>query len=197
MGWQSYLAFYTSKDELGQILGTINIYQKIWFGDIVTDQEIGEDIQGVCFARVTNFKKYKDKYVVLFGIGGGRGYCYDFFASKGVYLVPFESDMTKHIENHDLWFKYDGKSESEKYKYFTDEFIDELENLGYSNLFSVVERTNALKFIKRNKIYWNEEVVNLTDNELNEIMRQTIEDKEELRAQKQAITRANKKLNVK
>ncbi len=196
MGWQSYLALYTSKDELKVILDAINNYQKIWFGEIITDEEIGEDIQGICFARVTNVRKLKDKYAVLFGIGGGRGYCAQFFGRRGIFLNCFESDLLKCLENKELWLKYEAKTENSNFKYFDEEFINKLDELEYSNLFTMEERKNALKFIKRHKIYWSEEVKNLCDEELTEIIRETIKEKEEEKATKRQET-IDKKLNAK
>jgi hypothetical protein len=177
MGWQSYYVPYTSKDELKPILDAINEYQKIVFGETKTEEEVGEEICQLCFARVSKPRKIGDKYVVFFGIGGGRGYCNDFFMRRKININCFEFCKLSDFEKGDLWFRYDTGNNG--FNYFTPEFVNELEALNYVNFYTQSERKSTLSFIKKNKTYWDNELKNAHDNELSEIVRQILKDFEE------------------
>ncbi len=170
MGWQSYTITYTSKDEIKKITDAINHYQKIWNGKIETDEEIGEGIQGICFAKIKKVKTFKNKYIILFGIGGGRSYCEGFFSSRGIYLDHFCDNTLKYIEKSDSWYKYSNSSYEPDFEYFTDDFSEELEDKGFANLYSLDERKKAINYIKKKKDIWKEEMIKFSDYELNDIV---------------------------
>jgi hypothetical protein len=70
MGLQSYFTLYTGEDELQNLTNTINEYQKIWFGEIETNENIGEGIEGICLSRIIKPNKhFSEKYILFFGIG--------------------------------------------------------------------------------------------------------------------------------
>lgn len=173
MGWQSYFLTYTCKEELENIFQVINDYQKIWFGDSKSNEEIGEEIVAICFCRVTKSKKIKDKYVLLFGIGGGRSYCESFFEKRGLELHYFEQSILKSVEQKDLWYRYNSSYQFDnKFSYFTDEFIEKLLKKNYVNIYTIDERKNAIKFIKKYKTVWNPSINELPDNDIIEIIKQ-------------------------
>ncbi len=171
MGWQSYFLTYTCKEELEKYFQVINDYQKIWFGDSESTEEIGEEIMAICFCRVIKPKKIKNKYVLMFGIGGGRSYCEEFFQRRDLELNYFDESVLKSVEKEDSWFKYNSSYQSNgKFNYLTKEFISKLETKGYVNIFSIDERKNAIKFVKKDKTYWNSDIKNLTDDKISEII---------------------------
>ncbi len=186
MGHQSYTVIYTNKEELKKILDAINEYQKIANGIIDTDEEIGEVIKCVCFTRVRNMREVQDRYILLFGIGGGRGYCEQFFWKRGVVLGYFSNDKTlKVIEDHSKWFNYDDHFDNEGlFTSFTDEFIEVLEHCGYVSRHSMDIRRKLLRKIRENKTYWNDDVKNMSDDELDEIIEQIALDKYEKKLEK-------------
>lgn len=170
MGWQSYTVSYTSKEEVQKIIEAINYYQKIWNGKIETEEEIGEGIQGICFAEIKKVKVFKNKYIILFGIGGGRSYCEKFFSNRGIILDYFSSDTLKHIKENESWYKYSDSSYDCDFEYFTEDFPEELENKGFADLYSIDERKKAINYIKKQKDIWNDDIKNLSDYEINDIV---------------------------
>ncbi len=174
MGWQSYYILYTSKGELEHITNTINEYQKIWFGYIKQGEQeeqgkhnsegeekqelepIGEEIQCICFAKITVPKTCSEKFCLMFGIGGGRSYCENFFIKRNIILNYYESDdkIIKNInKKRHLWLKYDDYNGCKEFKYFTKEYIDRVGQIGFANLYSIEERENVIKFIIKSEDY--------------------------------------------
>ncbi len=171
MGWQSYFLTYTCKEELEKIFLAINQYQKIWFGDSESTEEIGEEIMAICFCRVIKPKKIKHKYVLMFGIGGGRSYCEEFFQRRDLELNYFDESVLKSVEKEDSWFKYDSSYGCNGgFNYLNKKFISKLETKGYVNIFSIGEHRNAIKFIKNDKTYWNPDIKNLPDQKIADII---------------------------
>ena len=175
MSWQSYFAIYTGINELEHLKYTINEYQQIWVNQIngliekngeEIREEIGEKIEEICLARIEDLKMFhQQKYMLMFGIGGGRINCVDFFQSRGIILEEFCSEINNYIEPMYKWYHH---SES----FLPDNFVEKMYNNGYVNYFTTTQRQNILKYIKRNKTYWNEQIKDFPDKELDEIQRE-------------------------
>ena len=169
MGHQSYFIQYTGEDELEYIINVINEYQKIWFGKIESDEEIGEGIECICLVRITN-PDLLDKYTIMFGINGGRTYCEKFFVRRGIYLDYYESEIIKNFEPREKWYIH-------KEEYFSENFSDQMYKLDFANWFTLDQREKCLDFIKKDKTYWDEKILEFDDEELSEIQREIIKNK--------------------
>ena len=178
MGWQSYFITYTGQDELNYISKVINEYQKIWNGEIETNEEIGEGIECICLAKIISQQfNNKQKYVLIFGIGGGRTYCENFFSSRNILLNYYESEIDEYLESKDKWYYH-------KEEYLPNDFSDQMYKNDFVNWFTNKQRKNVLTYIKKNITFWEEKISTFGDQELSEIHREIKKDKLEERLSK-------------
>lgn len=127
MGWQSYIVFYSNQEEANKIIQAMDEYQKIVYSHEPDEQkeEVGEELCMICFSKM--LKPYikphlAGNFAVMFGVGGGRYSCYNFFVKRQIKITFFEPRMFDRLVKSDNWlipFKGD-------YKEFPNNFMEKL-----------------------------------------------------------------------
>jgi hypothetical protein len=87
-------------------------------------EEVGEILKMICFCKMKKpyvKEQMKGKYAVMFGIGGGRSYCYSFFGSRNVKINFFEECNVTRLGKQDDYFVH-----FEDFKKFPENFMEQL-----------------------------------------------------------------------
>lgn len=88
MGWQSYYIIFKTDDERQAILQAIRSHNTETNFDIV-----GEEIIGVMERRVRD----TDKFVMLFGNGGGRSSTFEYFSNRRFHIQPYSKVLDNSL----------------------------------------------------------------------------------------------------
>ena len=179
MFYQLYYLAYTGEDDLKYISKVINEYKKIYNGKIKTNELVEGCIEHICFARITSRENgILQKYVLIFGINDDGESWKKFFESKRLIFDIYESEeVDKFLESKDKWYYFEEE-------YFSEDFVNGMYEKGFVNWFTYKQRVNVLNYIKKDKTYWNNIIMEFEDKELSEIYREIKKNKKEVKSSK-------------